>query len=240
MSLLTPALAFLAGVLTILSPCVLPLAPILASSATAQHRMGLLALAVGLALSFSAVGIFVATIGFAVGLDAETLRVAGGLIMLAIGAVLVVPRLEMAFAGAAAPLSNWASERTAGFEGNGLWGQAALGGLLGLVWSPCVGPTLGAASALAAQGQDLPSVAFVMAVFGLGAAAALASVGYGARALIGRHRGALNVLAKHGKRLLGWALILVAILIVSGLDRVIETALVNLSPAWLTELTTRF
>jgi cytochrome c-type biogenesis protein len=240
MTLLTPALAFLAGVLTILSPCVLPLAPILASTATAQHRLGPLALALGLALSFSLVGLFVATIGFAIGLDNETLRFAGGLIMLAVGAVLVVPRLELAFAGAAAPLSNWANERTASFEGNGLVGQAGLGALLGLVWSPCVGPTLGAASALAAQGDDLLSVTLVMAAFGLGAASVLAAIGYGARALIGRHRGALNAIGKHGKRFLGWALVIVALLIVTGLDRVIETTLVELSPAWLTELTTRY
>jgi cytochrome c-type biogenesis protein len=240
MTLLTPALAFLAGVLTILSPCVLPLAPILASSATAQHRLGPLALAIGLAFSFSIVGLFVATIGFAIGVDSETLRVAGGLIMLAVGAVLVVPRFELAFAGAAAPLSNWANERTAAFEGNGLLGQAALGGLLGIVWSPCVGPTLGAASALAAQGQDLAAVAAVMAMFGLGAASVLAALGYGARALIGRHRSVLNGIGKYGKRFLGWALVLVAVLIVSGLDRVIETALVDLSPAWLTNLTTRY
>lgn len=240
MTLLTPALAFLAGVLTILSPCVLPLAPILASSATAQHRLGPLALAVGLALSFSAVGLFVATIGFTIGLDGDTLRTAGGWIMLAVGLVLVVPRLELAFAGAAAPLSNWTNERTAAFEGNGLWGQAALGGLLGVVWSPCVGPTLGAASALAAQGEDLAGVALVMAMFGLGAASVLTAIGYGARAMIGAHRGVLNAIGKHGKRFLGWALVLVAVLILSGLDRALETALVNLSPAWLTNLTTRY
>ena len=240
MSLLTPALAFLAGVLTVLSPCVLPLAPILASTAIAHHRLGPLALALGLALSFSLVGLFVATIGFAIGLDDEALRLAGGLIMLAVGAVLVVPHLELAFAGVAAPLSNWANERTAPFEGAGIWGQATLGGLLGVVWSPCVGPTLGAASALAAQGDNLVSVALVMAAFGLGAASALAALGYGARALISRHRGALNAIGKYGKRFLGWALVVVALLIVTGLDRAIETTLVELSPAWLTELTTRY
>lgn len=240
MTLLTPALAFLAGVLTILSPCVLPLAPILVSSATAQHRFGPLALAVGLGLSFSVVGLFVATIGFAIGLDGETLRIAAGLTMLAVGLVLVVPRLELTFAGAAGPLSNWASERTSAFPSNGLWGQAALGGLLGIVWSPCVGPTLGAASALAAQGKDLLSVAFAMATFGLGAALALTTIGYSARAAIRRHRGSLNAVGKHGKRFLGWALVLVAVLVLSGLDRALETALVNLSPAWLTNLTTRY
>lgn len=240
MTVLTPFLAFLAGVLTILSPCVLPLAPILASSATAQHRLGPLALAIGLAFSFSVVGVFVAAIGFAIGLDGESLRIVGGVIMLTVGAALVVPRLELAFAGAAAPLSNWANERTAGFQASGLMGQAALGGLLGIVWSPCVGPTLGAASALAAQGEDLGAVAGVMAMFGLGAASVLTAIGYGARTLIQHNRRLLNGMAKYGKRVLGWALILVAFLIVSGLDRTIERVLLDLSPAWITELTTRY
>ena len=62
-------LAFLAGVLTVLSPCVLPLLPIVLGAAASQHRLGPLALAGGLALSFTAIGLFVATIGFAAGLD---------------------------------------------------------------------------------------------------------------------------------------------------------------------------
>ncbi len=68
----------------------------------------------------------------------------------------------------------------------------------------------------------------------------LAAIGYGARVLIVRHRGALNLIGKYGKRFLGWALVIVALLIVTGLDRIIETTLVELSPAWLTELTTRY
>lgn len=240
MTLLTPFLAFLAGVLTILSPCVLPLAPILASGAMAQHRFGPAALALGLAASFSLVGLFVATIGYAIGLDNDTLRLAGAAIMLGVGAVLVVPRFQMAFAGAAAPLSNWANARTAGFEGAGLLGQTGLGALLGIVWAPCVGPTLGAASVLAAQGEDLAAVAFVMAMFGLGAAIVLTAIGYGARALIARYRGRLHAVGEGGKRFLGWALIAVGVLVFSGLDRALEAALVALSPDWLTALTTRF
>jgi cytochrome c-type biogenesis protein len=240
MTLLSPLLAFLAGVLTILSPCVLPLAPILASGAMAQHRFGPAALAIGLASSFSLVGLFVATIGFAIGLDTHTLRLAGAAIMLAVGGVLVVPPLQIAFAGVAAPLSNWANARTASYQGAGLWGQAGLGALLGAVWSPCVGPTLGAATVLAAQGEDLASVGFIMAMFGLGAASVLTAIGYGARALITRHRGHLHALGESGKRFLGWALIAVAVLIFSGLDRALEAALIELSPPWLTALTTRF
>ncbi len=61
-------LAFLAGILSTLSPCVLPLVPLLLGTAASEHRFGPVALAVGLALSFTAIGIFVATVGFAIGL----------------------------------------------------------------------------------------------------------------------------------------------------------------------------
>ena len=59
----------------------------------------------------------------------------------------------------------------------GLGGQLAVGLLLGLVWAPCVGPTLGAAATLASQGRDLGQVAVLMTVFGIGAGLPLVIIG---------------------------------------------------------------
>jgi cytochrome c-type biogenesis protein len=122
----------------------------------------------------------------------------------------------------------------------GLGGQFLLGALLGAVWSPCVGPTLGAASVLAAQGRDVASVAAVMAAFGLGTAVPLLLIGTLSREALGRWRGRLMGAGKAGKLVLGGAALAVAALILTGADRAIETALVAASPAWLTDLTTRF
>jgi cytochrome c-type biogenesis protein len=69
------ALALFAGLFSILSPCVLPLVPIVLGTAVSEHRLGPLALATGLATSFTAIGLFVATIGYSVGLDGEFFRV---------------------------------------------------------------------------------------------------------------------------------------------------------------------
>ena len=77
----------------------------------------------------------------------------------------------------AAPLANWANGRLEGRDTGGPAGQFGVGVLLGAVWSPCVGPTLGAASLLAAQGRDLGQVALTMFVFGLGAALPLLALG---------------------------------------------------------------
>mgnify|MGYP001007211089 FL=1 len=135
----TLALAFLAGVLSILSPCVLPLLPIVLGAAAAEHRLGPAALAAGLAISFVAIGLFVATIGFAIGLDAEFFRAAAAILLIALGVVLILPTMQVRLAAAAGPASNWAEQRFGGFSTNGLRGQFAVGLLLGAVWAPCVG-----------------------------------------------------------------------------------------------------
>ncbi len=87
----TLGLAFLAGLLSVLSPCVLPLLPLVLGAAASEHRLGPAALAGGLALSFVAIGLFVATIGFAIGLDAGVFRVAAAILLVLVGLVLMVP-----------------------------------------------------------------------------------------------------------------------------------------------------
>lgn len=83
----------------------------------------------------------------------------------------------------------------------------------------------------ASQGENLAAVALTTAMFGLGAAGALSLVGVGARALIAR--GTLRKFGESGKRFLGWALVLMAVLTLTQLDRALEAALVEASPAWL-------
>lgn len=236
----TAGLAFLAGLLSTLSPCVLPLLPIVIGTAVAEHRLGPLALAGGLALSFVAVGLFVATAGFAIGLDAGVFRTAGAIVLMLIGTVLLVPKLQARFALAAGPVSNWTEDRFGGFSTEGLGGQFALGLLLGAIWSPCVGPTLGAASVLAAQGDNLGQVALTMSAFGFGAALPLLGLGLISREALMRWRNRLMSAGKAAKAAMGATLIAMGLLIVTGYDKSIEAALVDASPEWLTQLTTRF
>jgi cytochrome c-type biogenesis protein len=234
------ALAFAAGVLSILSPCVLPLVPIVLGAAVTAHPLGVLALAAGLALSFTGLGLLLALVGFGLGMDAGTFRVAAAVIMFVIGAVLLVPSWQARLAAAGSPVSAWADRHFGGAASSGLAGQFAMGLLLGAVWSPCVGPTLGAASLLASQGRDLASVTLTMVVFGVGAALPLVLLGLLSRATLMRARTNLMSAGKFGKGLLGAAFIVIAVAIVSGADKRIEAALVEASPPWLTELTTSF
>jgi cytochrome c-type biogenesis protein len=236
----TLALAFAAGLLSILSPCVLPLVPIVLGTAIAAHPLGAVALAAGLSLSFTVLGLLLALVGFGLGIDAGMFRVAAAAIMIGLGAVLLVPAWQARLAAAGGPISDWADRRFGGFASSGLAGQFAVGLLLGAVWSPCVGPTLGAASLLASQGHDLLRVALTMAVFGIGAALPLILLGLLSRATLTGVRSRLMSAGKLGKGLLGATFIVIGVAIVSGADKRIEAALVAASPPWLTELTTSF
>jgi cytochrome c-type biogenesis protein len=233
-------LSLVAGVLSILSPCVLPLLPIVLGAAASERKWGPVALAAGLSVSFVAIGLFVATIGFSIGLDGDVFRYVAAMFMIAIGVVLMAPRLQAGLAVAGGPIANWADRHRSGLNSGGLGGQFGVGVLLGAVWSPCVGPTLGAASLLAAQGRDLGQVGLTMFVFGLGAALPLLALGLLSREAMMRWRHRLAA-AGHGLKA-GFGAILVAIgaLVITGLDKTVETALVEASPQWLTDLTTRF
>ncbi|MDE2227759.1 MAG: sulfite exporter TauE/SafE family protein [Alphaproteobacteria bacterium] len=232
--------AFAAGALSILSPCVLPILPIVFGAAVARHRWAPAALAAGIALSFTAAGLFVATIGFAIGLDTALLRGAAAILLLAIGMVLLLPPLEARFARSASRFSAAIGAVTQRFAVGGLRGQFLLGLALGVAWSPCIGPTLGAASLLAAQGRALGTVAATMLAFALGASVPLIGLGVLSRQLASRWRGTLRTVGRQGRMALGAVAGLTGLLIVTGLDRPFEALLVNASPMWLTQLTTRF
>jgi cytochrome c-type biogenesis protein len=166
------ALAFIAGVLSVLSPCVLPILPIVLGAAASKHRLGPMALAAGLSVSFVTVGLFVATIGHAIGLSGDALRAVAAVLIVAIGAVLMLPPLQARLAVASGPIAAWTDQRFGQSQGNRLSSQFWIGALLGVVWSPCVGPTLGAASLLAAQGRELLQVGITIRLWGGRSAAA--------------------------------------------------------------------
>ena len=148
--------------------------------------------------------------------------------------------LQQRFAAATSGLGDAGNQLLARMQLDGLWGQFAIGLVLGVVWSPCVGPTLGAAIVLASQGSHLPQVALLMGVFGIGAALPIVALAYASRSAMAKMRGQLLQAGKTGKLLLGAVMIALAALILSGADRPLESWLVEHSPAWLTALTTRF
>jgi cytochrome c-type biogenesis protein len=147
----TYGLGLAAGALSTLSPCVLPLVPVLLASAANAHRWGPVALGTGLALSFALIGTFLATVGAALGLDPDTFRSIGAAVLALFGLILLVPKLQAVFGAAMSGLSSSGHQLLARITLDGLAGQLVIGLLLGAVWSPCFGPTLGAATSWRAK-----------------------------------------------------------------------------------------
>jgi cytochrome c-type biogenesis protein len=229
--------AFAAGSLSILSPCVLPLVPVVLGTAASKGKYGPTLLAAGLVLSFVVIGMFVSLVGFSIGLDGKFFRAMSAVMLIGIGLLLAVPFLQRQFAVASGPVGNWVDQRFGGGEAGGQFG---IGLLLGAVWSPCVGPTLGAASLLAAQGHNLGQVAITMISFGLGVAVPLVIIGMLSREMLMRWRGRMLSSGSMVKSVLGALFVFTGVMIISGQDKLLEAALVEASPGWLTALTTRF
>ncbi len=228
--------AYFAGALTLINPCVLPVVPIVLASALQAHRLGPVALAAGMGISFVALGLVVAALGQALGVSDQTLARAGAVAMIGFGAVLLVPRLNAGFALATAGVSARADLQIDGVDRSGLIGQALTGVLLGAVWSPCVGPTLGGAISLASQGGNLIWAGAVMAFFALGVASVMLALAYGARAALMRRRAAMQVLAARAKPLMGITLIAVGVMIFFRLHHIAEAWLLTVLPVWLQDL----
>ena len=233
------ALGYAAGVLSTLSPCVLPILPIVLFGALERHLWGPVALAAGLAVSFAGVGIALASVGFSVGIDPDTLRFAVAALMGAAGVILLVPALQGRVAYLASPVAGKGQILLDRVRPSGIWGQFALGAMLGVIWSPCSGPTLGAAIGLATQGNDLGWAASTMAAFALGAATPILLLAYGSRQAIIARRDWMARALRIGKPLMGAAFLCIGLFVLTGLDKVVETFMTRAMPDWLVTVTTR-
>ena len=240
MSLGTLGLAFLAGALSVLSPCVLPLLPIMLGSAASEHRLAPAALAAGLSLSFVVIGLFVATVGFAAGLDTGFFRLVSAVLLIAVGTLLLVPRLGAQAAAAGGPVSNWVEGQFGGIRRTrARWSIPArlAAARFGVLAS---GRRLARRRSSRPRARICGEVALTMVAFGIGAAVPLIAIGLLSREALSRWRGRLMEAGKGGKVLLGGVLIAIGLLVATGLDKRLETFLVDASPAWLTRLTTEF
>ena len=224
-------LAAVAGALSILSPCVWPLVPAVMSSAATGGKTGPWFLAAGLSLSFAVAGTVLTFVLLNLGLDPEIMRTVAAVLLLFMAAVLLIQ-----------PLGEWVTNGLASIsarfgglgqgEASTAAGQFTVGALLGLVWLPCIGPTLGAAVALASLGQSMPMAFTVMLAFGLGCSAVLLGAGLVSANVLQRWRPGVLSNASRGKKLLGWVLALLGILVLTGFDKVLETWALQVLPDW--------
>jgi len=228
--------AWLAGVLTLINPCVLPLLPVIIAGALQSHRLGPVMMALGLTLSFTTVGVLVTAFGHLIGLDEVIINRIAAIVMILFGIVLLLPKAQEKMSNVVAPLASSANEKIDNTGNSGLSGQLLIGVLLGAVWSPCVGPTLGGAIGLAASGNGLWQATFTMLFFGLGVSMILLSLSYGTRELLSKRKNRLMSWMPWAKPIMGITMIIVGVGLLLRWNHAIDAWLLDVMPTWLQDL----
>jgi len=229
-------LAYAAGLLTLINPCVLPVLPIVLATALQAGRWGPAALAGGMAAAFVAFGFGVTVAGRSIGLTEDSVIRAAAVLMVLFGLTMLVPAMGARFATATAGVAGRADAGLDRVDRSSLSGQVVGGMLLGAVWSPCIGPTLGSAIALASQGADLGRAFAIMLAFAGGVATIVLALGYGARGLLARNRAAAQALALRARPILGAVFVAVGTAIFFQLHHRIEAWALDVLPPWLIDL----
>jgi cytochrome c-type biogenesis protein len=215
---LSIGLAMLAGVLTILSPCVLPVLPIILGRSLQSHRFAPVVLVLGLVSGFAVAGSLLGftsswIAGFATGLRGVAIAV-----LLGMGLLAFFPQWSYGLARFLPPLK----------RAPGLWGEFGLGTQLGILWTPCAGSVLGSILVLAAVTHDVVGAFWLLVFYGLGAGVPMLAIAYAGRAV------SLQQLRPHSQKLqrLGGLVVMgTAIAILQGWDMKIQLWLAPLFPS---------
>jgi cytochrome c-type biogenesis protein len=222
-SSLSVGLAFLGGILTVLSPCVLPILPILVGRSLQSHRYGPVALVAGLVGGFAIAGSLLGFTSQWVAGFASGLRTVAISLLLLMGLLALFPALGYRF---------FQKLRLQGLkqpERKGLWGEVVLGSQLGLLWTPCAGPVLGSIFVLAAVQQQVAQVFGLLLAFGMGASLPLLAIAYSGR-YVGRSLLKLRPYSAALQRIGGGLVAATAIAILLGWDVKVQLWLAPLFP----------
>ena len=160
--------AYLAGLLTLLNPCIVPILPIIITTALEDDKRGPLVLALGLLISFVAFGMTIPLIVALFSISENMVSTVSNLVLICLGITLIVPKFSNFFELIILIPSNKANQLIQSNKKMGVFNQFISGLLIGIVWSPCVGPTLGAAISFAAQSTNLIWSFSIMVFFALG------------------------------------------------------------------------
>ena len=233
-------LSVAAGSLTTLSPCVFPILPLVVGGALQSNRFAPIAMGLGMTLSFTTIGILLGALQQTLGIDSESIRQIGAILLLAFALTLLIPYLNQRFSEIVMPIASSANEASAQLNSGSLFGSFLLGGLLGLVWSPCSGPMLGTAFTLAASEGTVGNGALILGLFGLGAAIPLVAVAYVSRSGFSHFRDKFLGHIDRAKKAFGVFIGITAIAILTGADKILEAKIVTLLPDIWVDLITKF
>lgn len=225
--------AFVAGLVTVLSPCVLPLLPILLANSSLGGRARPIGLMIGFAVFFTAVTLTLSLLVRQIGLSPDIHRITAAILFILFGLILLLPwlkdRVELA-------LSKVTSRFGQARQTNGFWGGLVSGMGLGLAWTPCVGPIMASVITLAMNQETTLHSAAMAFAFSLGSALPMAGFIIAGRSLhqrigfLRRHAGSLQ-------KLMGALILIVGLAIWFGFDRDIQILLLKAFPNWESSLT---
>ena len=208
-------IAFLAGVITAISPCVLPVLPIVLAGGASGSGRRPYAIVAGLVTMFVLSILFASYALQKLGLPDDLLRNLAIALLFVVAATLLFPRLAMLFERALAPLSRRST--------SDLGGGFLLGCALGLAFVPCGGPILGYVSAQSASLDfGFKTVALAIA-YAAGASTVLLAIAVGGQRVARPLRGRVGEL----RRVLGVVIAAAAVALVFNLDTKLQTALPN-------------
>lgn len=195
MTLIEPSVALLAGVLTIASPCVLPLLPVVLGSSLEQSgRWRPLSIVVGFVLAFAGLGIALSLLSASAAMAQQAVRTGSVLLLGLFGLSRIWPGpYDWLMVRIGGPLQRMAGTGT----GAGHAGGFVLGLSLGAVWTPCAGPVLASVLVLAARAQDLGQSSLLLALYAIGAGVPMLAIAYGGQFAARRVRS----IARHAVRL---------------------------------------
>lgn len=233
-------LSLVAGSLTTLSPCVFPILPLVIGGAVQANRLAPLAMGLGMAISFALIGVLLGALGPALGIDSDSVRLFGAWLLIAFGLVMLVPALNQRFTGWMLPIASSANAASARLDDGSLSGALLLGGVLGLVWSPCSGPMLASALTLVASEGGAIRGGTILGLFGIGAAIPLVAVAYASRRGFSVARGWVLARIDGIKKAFGVLILLTGLAILSGADKWLEAQIVSVLPDSWVQATTPF
>lgn len=231
--LLLLGFAFIAGVITILSPCILPLLPIvLSGSATGGHRKPL-GIIIGFVTSFTFFTLLLSTVVKATGITPATLRLGAVVVILGFGLSLVFVRFQTL----TKKLFDWLpSARPHQTTSEGLVSGILLGLSLGLVWAPCVGPILASVMTLALSHTVTWQTLTITLAYSLGTALPMLIITYSGRQLLQRVPW-LMTRSETIQKGFGIVMIGMAVALFFNLDRAFQTYILASFPEYETRLT---
>ena len=208
-----------------LSPCVLPILPVLVGRSLQSHKYGPIALVIGLIGGFAVAGSLLGiTASWFTGLT-NVLRYGAIVILLLLGVLAIFPDWGYQL-WSYLPIHHWTKESPR----IGLTGEFWLGTQLGLLWTPCAGPVLGGILVLAAVNHNVISAFGLLVTYGMGAALPLLVIAYGGRA-ISRRLLKLRSYSGTVQRVGGVMIVVTAIAILLGWDVQIQLWLAPLFPS---------